>query len=316
MKNRFDAQPFFILNLQDPTETVLAAFAQLQSLTEALNEYTNVPLRHDLTSISAAALCDDCHRTRISQSKCANSSSSNSSTTATTVVRNADEPPSDQTSLTQDDDGYCEIDEIRMPNVHRLSKKAAKNAAKKSAAVANDGKTETTPTDNDGVGEATDGATDTSTNTITTIATTTDVAVQPIGSNEIDKELFAIASVVNDVNDHTSTAMPDTVNESNPIVSSSKLVESQDEHIEINDAYDTISQRIPDDLNADERVECASDSCPRKNPVLPSIPCHLITTHVSALNQHISTLLVGVLLFNLRFKLARANLLINFISNI
>lgn len=296
---------------QDPTETMLAAFAQVQSLTEALNEYINVPLRHDLTSMPATALCDDCHRTRELQTPFGNSNSSRSSTTVTTVVRNTDEPPSDATSLMQDDDGYCEIDEIRMPMPYRVSKKQSKKSSKRSSsseAAATGASDDAAESESKATTDNTD---DTFPNADDAIdkanATTSDDPQPSLGSSENNHEHVATTPVANDVNEHTSTPQLNATKDetSNANAFDGNLVENPDEHIEINDAYDTVSQRNADDAKANakadadaliERVDCASESCPRKNSVLPSlplIPCHLITTYVSALNQHISLLLVS-----------------------
>lgn len=303
---------------------MLAAFAQVQSLTEALNEYINVPLRNDLITLPATSLCDDCHRTRkVQLQNMTNNSDSNSTATVTTMVRNnvtgsnTDEPPSEQTSVIQDDDGYCEIDEIRMPSVYRVMKKSSKKTPKKKSSkaepVVDDTETNARNDDNENSSVTDDGTesiaastTNTTTNTNNATGHDGDDNQQPIGtSDNNNEEHLTTATVAIDVNEPSSTIAPDATatDDTNANAFGSNLVETKDDvHIEINDAYDTFSQRNSDvatnaDADALSRIECASDTCPQKNSVLPSmplIPCHLITTYVSALNQHISLLLVRI----------------------
>ncbi|XP_055706170.1 uncharacterized protein LOC129803551 isoform X3 [Phlebotomus papatasi] len=79
---------------KDPSDLVLAAFAQVQSLTEALNDYTRVSQIQEISAVSMA-LCDDCHKMR-----------SEHATRAHPVLQRED-------SVQEDEDGYCEIVELR-----------------------------------------------------------------------------------------------------------------------------------------------------------------------------------------------------------
>ncbi|XP_055694236.1 uncharacterized protein LOC129796382 isoform X3 [Lutzomyia longipalpis] len=83
-----------IASFQDPSDLVLAAFAQVQSLTEALNDYTRVSQIQEISAVSMA-LCDDCHRTRAAGRQ-----------THHPVLQRED-------SVHEDEDGYCEIVELQ-----------------------------------------------------------------------------------------------------------------------------------------------------------------------------------------------------------
>lgn len=319
--------------MQDPTETVLAAFAQVQSLTEALNEYINVPHRDDITSITSS-LCDDCHKSRkkLQTQRSRNSNSSNSST-ATTVVRNppAEQLNSDQTSLIQDDDGYCEIDEIRLPSIQQVQTKTTKNngnstkntnnnaqSSKESTSKSGDTCTtassgSTTATNaafaaNDKTENEANGQASTTKTTTSSIDESDEISPDGITSENIDKQqsqenqLNATSVLAIDVKDN-SNVRADAITETVAALSSTVTVADSDEHTEINDAYDSISQRTTHTENEStcERIDCASESCQKnqkESPSMPLIPCHLITTYVSALNEHISLLLVCSSHFN------------------
>ncbi|GAB0090162.1 flocculation protein FLO11-like [Sergentomyia squamirostris] len=78
---------------KDPSDLVLAAFAQVQQLTETVNEFTRVSQMQEISAVSVA-LCDDCHKSR-----------SNVRTPHPVLTR--------EDSIQEDEDGYCEIVELR-----------------------------------------------------------------------------------------------------------------------------------------------------------------------------------------------------------
>lgn len=284
----------FFFQIQEPTETVLAAFAQVQSLTEALNEYITVTNRQEMSPISSS-LCDDCHKTRKCQTLFR--SSSNSST-VTTVVRNIG-PSSDQTSLIQDDDGYCEIDEIRMPSIQP----SAKSVQSTKSNSTSDPKSPTETSDDGDPSDATERLTNAQS---TATNAKNNEESNSIGTSENTEELIATIDVASDVDEQSQklTKLRTAMNKADENVQS--VTADSDEHIEINDAYDSISQRMSADSEiASETVHCMSESCQTNHlgtPLMPSIPCHLITTYVSALNSHISLLLVSWLASFLNFQ--------------
>ncbi|XP_050325281.1 uncharacterized protein LOC126756342 isoform X1 [Bactrocera neohumeralis] len=152
---------------KDSADIALAAYAQVQSLTEVLNEYMHVTPEQEISAVSTA-VCDQCHEKQQHQHHhhsqrpltpltAASSNSSSTSTmnstgssTTTQIAANgsvsaADVPPplpppnkqiaQQQTptaktatsvrtvlqnalmdeDIHEDDDGYCEIDELRLP---------------------------------------------------------------------------------------------------------------------------------------------------------------------------------------------------------
>lgn len=120
--------------MQEPSDIVLAAFAQVQSLTETLNDHMKVTYRQELAAISTR-VCDDCHnsyqhQTRHSHKNSLGQMTATTSTTTTTTTsveiqqaptlpanaRNG-APVTERMDPVQDDDGYCEIDELRLPTV-------------------------------------------------------------------------------------------------------------------------------------------------------------------------------------------------------
>lgn len=93
---------------KEPSDLLLAAFAQIQSLTEAVNDHINVNTFREIAAVSNS-ICDNCYKARelLKNDKNAVVSSLISSTTSTseaTLVRPAP---------VEDEDGYCEIEEIR-----------------------------------------------------------------------------------------------------------------------------------------------------------------------------------------------------------
>ncbi|XP_049308442.1 uncharacterized protein LOC105226277 isoform X2 [Bactrocera dorsalis] len=152
---------------KDSADIALAAYAQVQSLTEVLNEYMHVTPEQEISAVSTA-VCDQCHEKQqqhhhhhsqrpLTPLTAASSNSSSTSTmnstgssTTTQIAANgsvsaADIPPplpppnkqiaQQQTptaktptsvrtvlqnalmdeDIHEDDDGYCEIDELRLP---------------------------------------------------------------------------------------------------------------------------------------------------------------------------------------------------------
>ncbi|KAJ6646299.1 Rho guanine nucleotide exchange factor 11 [Pseudolycoriella hygida] len=91
---------------KEPSDIVLAAFAQVQSLTETLNDHMKVSCRQELSAISTR-VCDDCHSSLQHTTK---------PVTLPSNVRNG-AAVIERIDSVQDDDGYCEIDELRLPTV-------------------------------------------------------------------------------------------------------------------------------------------------------------------------------------------------------
>uniref|UniRef100_A0A1A9WDU2 Uncharacterized protein n=1 Tax=Glossina brevipalpis TaxID=37001 RepID=A0A1A9WDU2_9MUSC len=123
---------------KDSADIALAAYAQVQSLTEVINEYMQITPEQEISAVSTA-VCDKCHE---KQQHLSNREK-------TTFVKSDTPPPLPppkkqiaqaqqqvptptvpklqmlglaETDIHEDDDGYCEIDELRLPALPHLMK--------------------------------------------------------------------------------------------------------------------------------------------------------------------------------------------------
>lgn len=264
--------------IQEPSDILLAAFAQVQSLTEALNEYIKIPqIQPTDMIIKSASLCDDCFKT--ADKKCQEQQSNQTaspqcntnkcqSPTTSNVI--SDKLTESTTSIEGeiiilDDDGYCEIDEIRLPAINKPASVKINDPRRQSAPAPLPPDTE----DNDELSSKTETA--------------------------INSEQVSISS-----SNSTSCVSNNTVISNDP---------TDSEHIDINRPYDTLSQPLAElNLNADintlqnNTAENLRMSCSILPPdfslvetqiAVPSVPCHLISAYVASLNLHISQLLVS-----------------------
>ncbi|XP_037947686.1 uncharacterized protein LOC119679413 [Teleopsis dalmanni] len=155
---------------KDSSDIALAAYAQVQSLTEVLNDYMHVTPEQEISAVSTA-VCDQCHEkqqrqrhatspsaTSTSSSTCSSNSASTTTLVATAATQQQSPPPlpppnkqsaqaQQQTpapmvtklhtpalldaNIHEDDDGYCKIDELRLPAVTPVL--SANNKAKASS---------------------------------------------------------------------------------------------------------------------------------------------------------------------------------------
>lgn len=133
---------------KEPTDIILAAFSHIQSLTDVLNEHMRVTQSQEISAVSTS-VCDECNCNAnggvavgsngtppssgvgtsagqpelngLSAIDPANSSSSSISSSGNSQITTVGVPPigailqqqGDQVSITEDEDGYCEIDEVR-----------------------------------------------------------------------------------------------------------------------------------------------------------------------------------------------------------
>lgn len=130
---------------KDSTDIALAAYAQVQSLTEVINEYMKVTPEQEVSAVSTA-VCDICHEKQ--QQIRPRPPSGSGKTVSISDVPPPLPPPNKQTaqpqqqtpaplaakiqmcaleetSIHEDDDGYCEIDELRLPALPPLIKTTA-----------------------------------------------------------------------------------------------------------------------------------------------------------------------------------------------
>lgn len=126
---------------KEPTDIILAAFAHIQSLTDVLNEHMRVSQGQEVAAVSGAGVCDECHRkaggkTTVVPAAELNGIVAASEVTTTGVPPIASVLDNDQVEITEDEDGYCEIDEVRAAAVLLESQLAEAEKLKKLAAEA------------------------------------------------------------------------------------------------------------------------------------------------------------------------------------
>lgn len=306
-------------NYQEPADIVLAAFAQVQSLTETLNDYIKVSQQQDPSAVSIL-LCDDCYtksqgqqqsKNQILESKDQQAStrgtsttSSSQSITAPTIINNkfainAPPPvglPLDTNDFIQDDDGYCEIDEIRLPaiikptpgNSSPMSAQSAIPTAT-SAPIANPELKRQGTTNTDSIPEETEHEINSEQSSDAADKLETLYVEEPIKSQD------------DAINDNDSQSADEKL--ITTIVGNHKCA---DDAIEIGTS-DSITQPTS------EVNFCMSETCGANRSAIaynrahaPAIPCQLISAYVSALNLQISQLLVGVakkILFHYIFRM-------------
>ncbi|XP_017049565.1 uncharacterized protein LOC108093793 isoform X2 [Drosophila ficusphila] len=118
---------------KDSADIALAAYDQIQTLTKMLNEYMHVTPEQEVSAVSTV-VCGHCHEKEKLRKKVAPSSSFSSSPpplpppNRQLAQAQAQIPPSrvmpklqtldlDEVAIHEDDDGYCEIDELRLPAI-------------------------------------------------------------------------------------------------------------------------------------------------------------------------------------------------------
>lgn len=239
-------------------------------------------------------LCDDCYtksqdhqppKNQILESKgpstsgTSTNSSSHSITVPTVIVNksgaiNAQPPPPplDTNDFIQDDDGYCEIDEIRLPAIIKMTS-GHSNSSSTTATNTNPELKRQGTTNTDSIPEETEHEIN-----------------SEKSSDAADKlEKLHVEEDDDTINENDSQSAEDKLNVTT--VGNNKCA---DEAIEIGTS-DSITQPTS------EMNFCMSDACGGANrsaiayprAVPPAIPCHLISAYVSALNLQISQLLVS-----------------------
>lgn len=318
--------------LQEPSDILLAAFAQVQSLTEALNEYVKIPqLTPTDMLVKSASLCDDCFKTaekqcleQLQQQQQQHNKSTTHSNSTTSISNNSSQSPSttstvipnnklaelcesmtsiEAASILPDDDGYCEIDEIRLPAITKSPSIKAKTDPRRQSAAAP-------------LPPPTPPATGSSeaNNDVDDSVTSNKLADS---MHDPPRPPTKPSSVDGQSKSNHDTASNNEQNSSNN-ASTATTTSTDAEHTEVNFAYDSLAQPLAElNLNSGDAkaklnnganklrsVTCES-LCPLPiefRPVgqqntIPSIPCHLISAYVASLNLHISQLLVRQLQF-------------------
>lgn len=386
---------------KDSSDIALAAYAQVQSLTEVLNDYMKINSTEQEISAVSTVVCDQCHHSQAQKqqlqllsnsnvmtaaSSCSMRSvsplplssaatSTNTPTLASTVVLNDTAPstiaPAIPTSpavsnsieadqiIHEDDDGYCEIDELRLPSVP-LSKiptataagtfkaplpigvaaemaAAAAASASASATAATTTKASTTPelikrqstisTDSipeESEQEMTQLDEPTLSSSVSLSKTTTNTTTTTSSKDEVEaaaqkQQITTTATTTQlQLQHQQSGGSNGSIDPSQlDISSSSSLLKQRNytddsldsEHIEINDAYDTMtavnklhnlslndgfapgSAHHQCNSSSPGPILCGPNRLLHANSLEPSVPCHLINGIVSSLNSQISLLL-------------------------
>lgn len=261
---------------------MLAAFAQVQSLTETLNDHMKVSCRQELLAISKR-VCDDCHSSCDHQSRRSHKNSLGQTTTSTTTVTSTTTTstsvdPSQQAPTlpalparngsavieridpVPDDDGYCEIDELRLPTTINNVPQTTQS-------------TNTTNNNNS-----------TTTSELKRQSTISADSIPEETEHEINAELLA------------SSALCDS--ELGDVVNDTFDGRECDENAvnAIGDIRMQLLNTCMDSLSGGNQL---------MNPVnslAPAVPCHLLTQFVATLNLQLSLLLVsGIFVRNFEF---------------
>ncbi|XP_055531941.1 uncharacterized protein LOC129722502 isoform X2 [Wyeomyia smithii] len=231
---------------KEPTDIILAAFSHIQSLTDVLNEHMRVSQSQEISAVSTS-VCDECNR-RASSIKpllpltakplvltaaiIGTGPELNGSAIDAVSSSNAGIQPSvgappiasmlenDQVNITEDEDGYCEIDEVRAAAVLLESQLLEAQA----------------------------------------------------------KKLAAEAATYAEARAPDSTSLDDSGGSKTP-----------DSHFEINDNYDSTQNHLPPKFTGMDL--CGRNRLLHASVIAPTIPCHLIASHVTGLNAQISQLL-------------------------
>ncbi|XP_055854909.1 uncharacterized protein LOC129918418 isoform X2 [Episyrphus balteatus] len=378
---------------KDSSDIALAAYAQVQSLTEVLNDYMKINSTEQEISAVSTVVCDQCHQTQAQKhsqqlhhlgnvmtssssgrpvSPVPLSATSTNTTMATTVVLNDTAPSSNAPAIPtspavtssasnniltnsnsvevdqiihEDDDGYCEIDELRLPSVP-LSKiptatatstaggssggtfkaplpigVAAEIAAtrasttpeliKRQSTISTDSIPEESEHDMTQLDEPTLSSS-VSLSKTTTTTTTSSSSKDEVEAAPAQKQPPHLQHQQSGSNGSIDPSQLDISSSSSLLKQRNYTEDSLDsEHIEINDAYDTMTavNKLHNLTLNDGNVavsgsthQCISSSSPgpilcgpnrllHANSLEPSVPCHLINGIVSTLNSQISLLL-------------------------
>lgn len=257
--------------------------------------------------VKSASLCDDCYKTaekhqhqqhtgsspadhhnqqqqnQLTQSQNSSACISNiSSTTSVSSVINKKQTDAmvesaaaaaaavAETEISADDDGYCEIDEIRLPAITK-SPSIKINDPRRQSAPAPLPPPETPPNDSIEQSQRDDATT-----------------AKP--NHEHNKSTSQAADTTSDEQTQNTSASPPSSSGSAQTVVSNK---HDGEHTEVNYAYDSLSQPLSA-LNLNNDTPSGSNAVGMPAPAtLP--PCDLmlkLLPYVTSLNQHISQLLV------------------------
>lgn len=231
---------------------MIAAFAQVQLLTETLNEYLTVSTHQEISAVSTS-LCNECHKKHNFQ----NSNSLSSTTTASTIREfEKSELP---ISIDENEDVYCQLDELKYANLEIIASTVAATAAA------------TVPT--------------TSIDDEHQIKRQSSVSANSI-PEETELEINDLSSKIHEM----LTVEVEHFDGLDDVNSLQQLdLNSCDNNLMINTL-------INQDLNVLSSSDggCGKNCLAHLSTLVPSVPCYLITGLVSTLNSQITSLMVSV----------------------
>ncbi|KMY94443.1 uncharacterized protein LOC6734854 isoform X2 [Drosophila simulans] len=323
---------------KDSADIALAAYDQIQTLTKMLNEYMHVTPEQEVSAVSTV-VCGHCHEKEKLRKKVAPSSSFSSSPPPLPppnrqhAQAQAQIPPSrlmpklqtldlDEVAIHEDDDGYCEIDELRLPAIpskphERPTTPLApfKTEPKTSQSVVIDAsKRQSTDAVPDGLLEQEPLEGD------TTETKVEDNEVKTMPSDKLsescNEEMQCVeADITKEVADPTTSKneaattasvdeLPSQSREIKSAENTSKSVvdkkEDNEETIEEGavTTVDSSTQTSPtealketDKLSGGSNSTCGPNRIQHASVLEPSVPCHALSSIVTVLNEQISMLL-------------------------
>ncbi|XP_033155912.1 uncharacterized protein LOC117138143 isoform X2 [Drosophila mauritiana] len=323
---------------KDSADIALAAYDQIQTLTKMLNEYMHVTPEQEVSAVSTV-VCGHCHEKEKHRKKVAPSTSFSSSPPPLPppnrqhAQAQAQIPPSrlmpklqtldlDEVAIHEDDDGYCEIDELRLPAIpskphERPTTPLApfKTEPKTSQSVVIDAsKRQSTDAVPDGLLEQESLEGD------TTETKVEDNEVKTVPSDKLsescNEEMQCVeADITKEVADPTTSKneaattasvdeLPSQSREIKSAENTSKSVvdkkEDNEETIEEGavTTVDSSTQTSPtealketDKLSGGSNSTCGPNRIQHASVLEPSVPCHALSSIVTVLNEQISMLL-------------------------
>ncbi|XP_037917502.1 uncharacterized protein LOC119655610 isoform X4 [Hermetia illucens] len=271
---------------KDTSNIALAAFAHVQTLTELVNQFMKITPEQEISAVSTA-VCDRCYlRTARGASPMPPAVNVVDSTTAiTTNLVSPTQAECDvyDDKIIQEDDGYCQIDELRLPSI------GATMAASQPIPVASSSDSSTS--------DATPTVSSVESKEVNTNAQQSGVGSGKDASEQMEKSATKKIDVASEVPSEGIQKEQSKVSDNSSV---SEDILQHDDH-----DTTTSSTKCPIDKNdASQSVKCQfvtgvnelSQSCgPNRfshaHSLGPSVPCHVISGIVTALSSQISLLL-------------------------
>lgn len=236
----------------------------MQLLTETLNEYLTVSTHQEISAVSTS-LCNECHK----KHNFINSNSLSSTTTTASTIREFEksELPISIDENDDEEDVYCELDELRNANLEIIASTVSASAAAAAASVNSDAEQ--------------------------MIKRQSSVSANSI-PEETELEINDLSSKIHEML---------TVEVENLDGNSTAAAGGDVKILDLNSSCDNntmISTLINQDLNVlstNSDVGCSRLNClAHISTLVPSVPCYLITGLVTTLNSQITSLMVSFFL--------------------